>query len=214
VDTAGPLGYNRRITPSSFTRRLLATAVTFLLLNAAHSSAACQTAVEGDNSHASRAIVLDLDGDGSSDRAIAEAHALRLDLTRGGRVTLDAPSAISAVAAEDLDGDGDGDLVALPARGTRLLVWRNDGRGRFSDEPAESPATRTPADGMRSTVDDGAGADSAEAASATPRSFGARSLEKSGVHVRVRAGHVVALGARLHLPPPLRPGSPRSPPLG
>jgi hypothetical protein len=66
---------------------------------------------------------------------------------------------------------------------------------------------------MRSTLDDSAGADSAEAASATPRGFDAHSLEKTGVHVRQQAGHAASLAARLHLPPTPPPGSPRSPPL-
>ncbi len=209
VDTAGRLGYNRRITRSSFARRLLAVSVTFLLLDAAHSSAASPAAIEEGSPHASSAILVDLDGDGLSDSGIAEADGVRLDLTRAGRVTLEAPSAVSAVAAVDLDGDGDPDLVALPARGTTLIVWRNDGAGRFSDDPGKSPARRTPADGMRSTLDGSAGGNSAEAASGTPRGFDAHSLEKTVVHVRDHAGHAASLTARLHLPPTPPPGSAR-----
>jgi len=84
------------------------------------------------------AIAIDLDGDCDDDLVIATEGGPPITWFRTGVVFAEGPTIgdapVAAVAAADLDGDGDVDLVT--GSGETLRVWRNDGSGAFTQDPA------------------------------------------------------------------------------
>ena len=90
----------------------------------------------------------DLDGDGDRDVAVCEFGHLRgglrwLEQTRSGWVShvLSTEAGWSSAWPADLDGDGDLDLAAAVSQTTeRLVWWRNDGRGGFTEQPIADAA--------------------------------------------------------------------------
>jgi len=205
------VGYNRQIKYLSSMRSLLG-AVSVLSVNMAGASATPPARVEQSTpAPPPAAVSMDLDGDGSSDIAMVDVQGLRLRLSRRGQLILDARSAISALAANDLDRDGDRDLVALSRRGT-LLVWRNDGAGRFSYQPPRFSASGSAAEWSRGRMNTGAGTPGT-ATSTEGRSLDARTAQAARVHALDRAGPIVSATTGLQPPSTTGPGSPRSPPL-
>jgi VCBS repeat protein len=193
-------------------RSSLAATVTVLLLNMTGASATVRVCEEQSAPARTPASVsTDLDGDGSSDTATADIDDLRLHLSRGGRLILHGHTTISAVAAEDLDGDGDGDLVALSNRGT-LLVWRNNGAGRFSYQPPELPATG-PAQWWCGRMDNGNRRNPCTTTSARGSSLDLGTPQAPRAQFLDRAGPIVPGTTGLRPPSTPRPGSPRSPPV-
>jgi FG-GAP-like repeat len=84
----------------------------------------------------------DLDGDGRSDTAVIQEGAggshisVRLSGSSG---IVQFDGVVAAVIEGDIDHDGDLDLVAATTSGD-VLIWINDGRGRFTRQTAsEAP---------------------------------------------------------------------------
>ena len=82
----------------------------------------------------------DFDGDGRIDTALVQDRAgdrrIVIQLSRSASaVRLDAP--VIGVIESDVDHDGDLDLVAATPSGD-VLVWLNDGYGRFTRQAASS----------------------------------------------------------------------------
>jgi hypothetical protein len=80
----------------------------------------------------------DFDGDGRIDTALVQERAgtARISIQLSGSsspVVLE--GAATGVVEGDVDGDGDLDLVAATPSGD-LLIWINDGRGRFTRQVA------------------------------------------------------------------------------
>ncbi len=84
------------------------------------------------------AIAADLDGDCDDDLVIATSDGPPVFWLRSGAAFLEGAaldgSSVDALAAADLDRDGDVDLIT--GAGTVLRVWRNDGSGAFTEDPA------------------------------------------------------------------------------
>ena len=80
----------------------------------------------------------DFDGDGRVDTAQIEqrAGAGRISIRlSGSSAPVDLEPSVIGVVQGDVDHDGDLDLVAATSAGD-LLVWINDGHGRFTRQPA------------------------------------------------------------------------------
>jgi hypothetical protein len=106
----------------------------------------------------------------------------------GAETTLFAPEPVAAVAVRDVDFDGDLDVLAASTR-AGLLVWRNDGQGRFA---LASPRRERPRPGA--------------GLSAEPeinQSLGASDDRQHPSVLRVPA--CVSSLLRDHAPPPSRP---------
>lgn len=84
------------------------------------------------------AIAIDVDGDCDDDLVIATADGPPVVWLRTGAAFREGAAlggpAVVALAAADLDRDGDVDLVT--GSGAVLRVWRNDGSGAFTEDPA------------------------------------------------------------------------------
>jgi hypothetical protein len=82
----------------------------------------------------------DFDGDGRIDTALIHGRAgagqISIHLS-GSLSTVDLDAAVSGVVQGDVDHDGDLDLVAATPSGA-LLIWINDGHGRFTRQPAST----------------------------------------------------------------------------
>jgi hypothetical protein len=80
----------------------------------------------------------DFDGDGRVDVAVIQERGggtrLAIQLSSAASVVELEPS-VTGVVQSDIDHDGDLDLVAATASGD-LLVWLNDGHGRFTQQTA------------------------------------------------------------------------------
>jgi hypothetical protein len=83
-------------------------------------------------------VLADLDGDGRLDTALIQDtpgdHRLRIELS-GSRTAVHLEPPVTAVIEGDIDHDGDLDLVAATPSGD-VLVWLNDGHGRFTRQEA------------------------------------------------------------------------------
>jgi hypothetical protein len=85
----------------------------------------------------------DFDGDGRADLASIQRHAGRQLISvqlSGSQSLIQLDVAVSALIENDIDHDGDLDLVAAKPDG-EVLVWLNDGHGRFTRRAA-SPTRR------------------------------------------------------------------------
>jgi hypothetical protein len=82
----------------------------------------------------------DFDGDGRVDTALIQERAgialISIQLS-GSSSTVDLEGAVTSVVESDVDHDGDLDLVAATSSGD-LLIWINDGRGRFTRQLVSS----------------------------------------------------------------------------
>ena len=85
-------------------------------------------------------VLLDLDGDGLVDQATLGMggwqNSIELDLSRTGELAVlpfsSKTGASGALFAQDLDGDGDTDLLWRGfLQPTEVIIWLNDGSGRF-----------------------------------------------------------------------------------
>ena len=83
----------------------------------------------------------DFDGDGRVDTALIQDGAgdrrIVVQLS-GSPDAIDLETPVTGVIETDIDHDGDLDLVAVTPAGD-LLIWLNDGYGRFTRQPASSP---------------------------------------------------------------------------
>jgi hypothetical protein len=88
----------------------------------------------------------DFDADGRSDLAVIQEDR---GTSRVSVILSGSPHAVTfeidavSVAASDIDHDGDTDLVVL-RRSNQVVIWRNDGRGHFTEEEPLSPSTLSP----------------------------------------------------------------------
>src|SRR5262245_47088413 len=82
----------------------------------------------------------DFDGDGRVDTALIQDRAgttlISIQLS-GSSLPVDLEGGVTSVVEGDVDRDGDLDLVAATPSGD-LLIWINDGRGRFTRQPASN----------------------------------------------------------------------------
>jgi hypothetical protein len=87
-----------------------------------------------------QAAIGDFDGDGRPDLALIDNPlGMPSGISVGLSGSLDAvrlQTVVSAVIGGDVDHDGDLDLLAITAGGD-LLVWTNDGHGRFTKRPPQ-----------------------------------------------------------------------------
>src|SRR5579872_901942 len=81
-----------------------------------------------------QAAVGDFDGDGQVDTAVAGDYSISVSLS-GSQSAISFETAVTGIVEGDIDHDGDLDLVAATASG-EVLVWLNDGHGRFTQQPA------------------------------------------------------------------------------
>jgi hypothetical protein len=82
----------------------------------------------------------DFDGDGRVDTALIQERDGRAFISiqlSGSSSPIDLEGAVAGVVQGDVDRDGDLDLVAATPSGD-LLIWINDGRGRFTRRLATS----------------------------------------------------------------------------
>jgi len=79
----------------------------------------------------------DFDGDGHIDSAVIrdDVGGTRISIRfAGSSSTVDLAAPVTAVVEGDVDDDGDLDLIAATPSGG-LVIWINDGHGRFTEEP-------------------------------------------------------------------------------
>ena len=125
----------------------------FTRLEAAHTGVTHRNDVDDERALANRdlligagAAVADVDGDGYPDLFLASVQqpaalyrnvgGFRFeDVTRASGLRLD--SLTTGATFADVDGDGDADLL-VGTHGGPVMLWRNDGRGRFTDATAGS----------------------------------------------------------------------------
>lgn len=125
----------------------------FTRLDAARTGVTHRNDVDDERALANRdlligagAAVADVDGDGYPDLFLASVQrpaalyrnigGFRFeDVTRASGLRLD--SLTTGATFADVDGDGDADLL-VGTHGGPVMLWRNDGRGRFTDATAES----------------------------------------------------------------------------
>jgi hypothetical protein len=129
----------------SLLRRRVSCGVVFqaaLLIAALASCVALRDAGSGELSpyvsHVPPRLALgDFDGDGHIDTAVIldDVSGPRISIQfAGSSSTVDLAVPVAAVVQGDVDDDGDLDLVAATPSG-ELVIWINDGHGRFTQEP-------------------------------------------------------------------------------
>jgi len=145
----------------------------------------------------------DFDGDGRLDTARIRdgpgTGGISIQLS-GSSASVDLKAAITGIAEDDIDHDGDLDLVATTDRGD-LLIWINDGHGRFTPEPA----IRTSGMSGQPVVGDGTSSDAVAIGISvlSLASLPPGATPRGGASVRpLAAGHVPH--SRRAILPPLR----------